>query len=341
MPMKKILISCCLFCLLMAGTTSSAQTVPPTVAPAVTEIYARPTSLPAPSFKWTSVDVSNGETQGDAHLLQMGNSNILLDTGTREGAKNRLLPFLKSRQVTNIEMIIISHPHEDHYQGLFELLEKKEFKIQKVYMNFPSEKQCKHESWGCDYRELMALDKELKMHRIQRLRIEPGFVFYDNGKQSLKTLYVYDGINSPIGPTDINDMSAIIMAQDDKLKFLFPGDLNGGLGGYIARNAKDIEATFLKAPHHATEGVAPNNFFLRVNPKVLVVPSPKELWFSRRSKRIRELAEKSGYVTYVNGIHGNITVKSWGKKYSVETEKKGKVFLPAAKLTGSANSNKQ
>lgn len=78
-------------------------------------------------------------------------------------------------------MIIISHPHNDHYQGLFELLKRGEVKIQKVYMNFPSEEQCKREYWGCDYRELMALDKELKMRMVPRLKIEPGLVFYDNG----------------------------------------------------------------------------------------------------------------------------------------------------------------
>lgn len=95
--MKRILISCCLFCLLMAGTTASAQTVPYAVAPAVTLLDARLTSLPAPSFEWTAVDISSGEIQGDANLLQIGNSNILLDTGMMEDAKNRLLPFLKSR----------------------------------------------------------------------------------------------------------------------------------------------------------------------------------------------------------------------------------------------------
>ncbi len=297
--------------------------------------------LPAPSFKWTSIDISSGDTQGDAHLLQMGNFNILLDTGMMGDAKNRLVPFLKSRHVANIEMIIISHPHSDHYQGLFELLKTKKIKIRKVYMNFPSEEQCKREYWGCDYSELMALDKALKGRKIPRLTIEAGLVFYDNGRQSLKTLYVYDGINSPIGPTDINDMSAIIMAQDDKLKFLFPGDLNMGLGGYLTEKATDIEATFLKAPHHGTESVAANDFVSKVNPKLFIVPAPKRLWFSDRSKRIREFAEKSGYKTYVNGVHGHITVKSWGERYSVETEKEGEAFFPDTKLIGSANSRKE
>jgi tripeptide aminopeptidase len=47
MHMKRILISCCLLCLLMAGATVSAQTASYTVAPAVTELYGRLTALPA------------------------------------------------------------------------------------------------------------------------------------------------------------------------------------------------------------------------------------------------------------------------------------------------------
>ena len=45
--MKRILISCCLLCLLMAGTTASAQTAPYAVSPAVAELYTRLATLPA------------------------------------------------------------------------------------------------------------------------------------------------------------------------------------------------------------------------------------------------------------------------------------------------------
>ena len=47
MYMKRILLSCCLACLLMAGTTASAQTAPYAVSPAVAELYSRLTALPA------------------------------------------------------------------------------------------------------------------------------------------------------------------------------------------------------------------------------------------------------------------------------------------------------
>jgi tripeptide aminopeptidase len=47
MHMKRLLVSCCLLCLMIIGTTASAQTVPYAVSPAVAELYARFTALPA------------------------------------------------------------------------------------------------------------------------------------------------------------------------------------------------------------------------------------------------------------------------------------------------------
>jgi acetylornithine deacetylase/succinyl-diaminopimelate desuccinylase-like protein len=47
MRIKRILISCCLLCLLMVGSTATAQTVSYTVTPAVSELYTRLTALPA------------------------------------------------------------------------------------------------------------------------------------------------------------------------------------------------------------------------------------------------------------------------------------------------------
>lgn len=47
MNMKRLLISCCLFCLMVIGTTVAAQTTPYSVSPAVADLYNRLTALPA------------------------------------------------------------------------------------------------------------------------------------------------------------------------------------------------------------------------------------------------------------------------------------------------------
>ena len=61
---------------------------------------------------------------------------------------------------------------------------------------------------------------------------------------------------------------------------------------YITRQNANVplKADILKAPHHGTEVLAENEFFETVRPSVMVVPSPKALWLSERSRRVRLLA---------------------------------------------------
>jgi beta-lactamase superfamily II metal-dependent hydrolase len=92
------------------------------------------------------------------------------------------------------------------------------------------------------------------------------------------------------------------------------------MGSFLARSDFDLRADLLKVPHHGTEGCAPNEFFARVNPKAALVPSPKALWLSLRSKRIRDYFSAHSIPTYVSGIDGDVTVTMTAQGYSIETE---------------------
>ena len=71
--------------------------------------------------------------QGDAIFMRTPQGqNILLDSGGKpayrgdidEPGRYVVLPFLEHRRIKKLDMVIISHPHEDHYGGLFAVLEK-------------------------------------------------------------------------------------------------------------------------------------------------------------------------------------------------------------------------
>jgi competence protein ComEC len=175
---------------------------------------------------------------------------------------------------------------------------------------------------GGNYRDLVAIVNSAKKYHIKILPIKRGDIYSFDENTYIKVLYAYDGIHTPVGTTDINDMSVIAMFHDGNNKFLFTGDLNKKLGKYLASHAKDIKADILKFPHHGTEGFAPNDFFDTVSPKVVLVPGPSSLWCSKRSKRARELVKNNNYIAYVNGFHGNVTVFSDGKTYKIYTENK-------------------
>ena len=270
-------------------------------------------------LEWTAINVNSTGKQGDAHLISKGEKHFIIDTGQQYYVESTLIPFLLSKKIKVIDGILITHPHFDHYGGLYALI-KSNFTIKKIYMNMPTRKQMKREWWGGKYHDLEVIREAAKKKHIALLPVNKGDTYRFDKTSYFEVLYAYDGIHTPVGVTDINDMSVIAMLHDGKNKFLFTGDLNRKLGQYLGEHAKNIKADILKFPHHGTEGFATNIFFKTVSPKVVIVPGPKYLWCSDRSKRARKLVEDNNYTAYINGFHGNITVTSDGEKYTISTE---------------------
>jgi len=281
-------------------------------------------------LRWTAININSKQQQGDAHLISKNNKYVLIDAGHISYAKTKLLPYLRGNQVDHLDAVFISHPHIDHYGGV-KILFENNIKINKLYMNLPTKMQMQKEWWGGKYQDLIDIQNLAKKQGTQVLSIKQGDKFIFDNSSYIEILYIYDGINTPVGETDINDMSAIMMIHDGDNKFLLTGDLNSQLGEYLATHANNIQADILKSPHHGTEGFAPNSFFEKVSPNVLVVPSPKDLWCSERSKRSRELSKKYHYQTFINGFHGDITIISYDNKYEVLTQFEPKVICKGIK----------
>ena len=277
------------------------------------------TATKSSPLTWAAVNVNSDIKQGDAHLISKNGQNVLIDTGAVGYSQSVLIPFLKSKGVIKIDHIYISHPHDDHDGGVKPLIASG-IKIGAIHMTLPPKQRMDVEYWGGKYSDLLEIKAMAKKHNIPVFPIKSGEKIVFDKQSYIKVLYSYDGIHTPIGKTDINDMSAIMMIVDGKNRFLLTGDLNHGLGKYLALHVDNIKADILKAPHHGTETFAPDIFFKKVDPKVMIVPAPQSLWCSKRSERSRKLALENNYTTYINGFHGDITVTSDGNKYTVETE---------------------
>jgi beta-lactamase superfamily II metal-dependent hydrolase len=271
---------------------------------------------------WTMINVNYSAMQGDSHLIQTDTGkNILIDTGYFKQAEDMLIPFLISKKVKKLDKVYISHPHQDHYAGLLMLL-KKGIRIKEVYFNLPDKEICDAEiPWGCNYKELLEYHDSLTKSGVVVLTAKAGDKFEIGTAASLEILYAYDGVNTPVGRTDINDMSLIMKLTNGTQTALFTGDLNAKIGAYLAKDGNNIKADILKLPHHGTEGAAPDAFFEAVSPTVVMVPSPALLWCSARSSRMKKWVESKKIPTYVNGFVGHVVVKMQKDSFQVITQR--------------------
>lgn len=276
--------------------------------------------------RWTMVNVSPAQNQADCHLLELPDGRkILIDAAEAADAHGVAVAFLKMHGIRRLDLVVISHFHWDHYGKLLEIINAG-ITVDRVAINLPASREIADVEipWGCNWEDVQSVLRFLDDHHVPYFNPKNGERLIDikRGKTvtTLDVVCRYDGINTPVGRTDMNDTSILLRLTHGPTRVLFTGDLNAKLGAWLATSDFDLKADILKVPHHGTEGVAPNEFFAKVNPKIALVPSPKELWFSLRSKRIRDYFAEHKIPAYVSGIHGSVTVELTSSGYDIKAE---------------------
>jgi beta-lactamase superfamily II metal-dependent hydrolase len=270
-------------------------------------------------FIWTMINVNATNQQGDAHLLQVvGGKTILIDTGFPNITEQVVVPYLKMNGISKLDSVFITHAHKDHYGGLKSIHEA-DIEIKRAYFNPLNESMCAREK-RCDFEEYGALQQFLRKNGTEVFLTQTGDVFELGWHSRLKVLYAFDGIKTPANTVDVNNTSSILMVEHAGYKLLFTGDLGKGMGQYFTQNNINVKADVLKVPHHGTEGLAANTFFAKVAPRYAMIPAPKHLWLSDRSKRVREWFEAQKIPAYVNGISGHVQVVIQNNQLSIIEE---------------------
>ena len=277
--------------------------------------------------RWTMLNVTPCDDVADSHLLELpGKITVLIDAGKLSDSPGAVLAQLRAKNITSLDLVIISHFHIDHYGALIELVENG-ITVKRVAVNVPDKSAADREKpWGCDLDHVHRTLKALAEHRIPYFTPKAGDCILevrtaDGTLARVEVLTAYDGLNTPIGPTNVNDTSMVVRVSHGATRLLFTGDLDHPLGAYLAASDLDLRADLLKAPHHGAESTVPNEFYDRVGAKAVLVPSPKSLWTSDRSMRTRNYFLERKIPAYVSGLHGNVTVTLTSQGYRVETER--------------------
>lgn len=250
--------------------------------------------------------------QGESVLLRSpGGINVLFDGGStdiKNVGEKRIYPLIKSKKVTCIDYIFISHPDMDHTSGIIELMNMQErvFKIKNIVLPDLGGKEKE------DFKEIinLASGKEINVICMK------GGDFLDLG----------DGVNltclNPVSGftyENVNDYSLVISLKYKKFTALFTGDIGACIEKLLLMNGKIKQTTMLKAAHHGSDSSSDNEFIEKVSPQLAIISCGIDNRYGHPAKQTVDKLKNIKAFTYITSDCGQITIKSDGNAFNCKT----------------------
>lgn len=196
--------------------------------------------------------------QGDSMLIRTpDNQDILIDGGPDKKVLTeigKILPFWDK----DIELMILTHPHDDHLVGLVAVLNK--YQVNKIIYDSQDEK-------NSNFQEFEKI--------IQKKNISTGQLFYSDKiyfdhNIYLETIYPFKNINLE-EIENLNNTSIINKLVYHDSSIIFTGDAEQETEALILNNNINIQADILKVGHHGSKTASSENFLDAVLPQEAVI----------------------------------------------------------------------
>jgi competence protein ComEC len=235
--------------------------------------------------------------QGDSILIQQGNQNMLIDTGTN-ASTNSLMTYLQSLNIKKIDILVLTHPHEDHIGGADAVI--KGFDIGTLYMN-------KVTTTTKTYKDVITA---ISSKGLKPTEPTPGETF----KLGEANCSILGPINS--NKEDLNTYSIVIKLTFGENKFLFTGDAQASNEQDMINRGYDLSSDVLKVGHHGSHTSTSQSFLDKVNPKYAVISVGKGNDYGHPAAVTMQRLQSNGIMVFRTDENGTIICTSDGKNIS-------------------------
>ncbi len=236
--------------------------------------------------------------QADSILIQNQNKNMLIDAGNN-GDGDNIVKYLKELQINKIDILVGTHPHEDHIGGLDDVIDS--FEIGTIYMPKVATTTKTFED------VLDAIEsKELK---VTTPEIDSEFSL---GDLKFKILWTSDDEDN------LNSSSIVLKMTFDELSYIFAGDAEAAEEKEIIKSGYNIEAQVLKLGHHGSSTSSSEEFLDKVSPSIAIIMTGEGNSYGHPHKEVLERLEARNIKVYRTDTDGTILITSDGKSNKVE-----------------------
>lgn len=242
--------------------------------------------------------------QGDSQLIRLNPDDsdpydILIDAGTRS-TKQELSAYLSELGVQNIDLLIGTHPHEDHIGGMAQIIE--DFPIGTICLPETSEKMTPTTK---TYESLLDAIEEkdvpvtaakagtflLKTDEVTLQILSPSHQDYDN----------------------LNDYSIVTRLVVGEKSFLFEGDAEAEVEQEILDTGYDVSCDVLKLGHHGSSTSSSAAYLKAANPEFAVISCGVDNDYGHPHRETMERLQKLSIQEYRTDKQKTLLAETDGK----------------------------
>ena len=243
--------------------------------------------------------------QGDAILIKTpAGQNILIDGGPSSKIINQLSENLAWWD-RKIDLMILTHPHDDHVTGLIEVLKRYQVK-QILYTGVVHT--------GPNY---LAWLEQVREQKIKMIIIDRPQTINLAKDCSLEIIYPRTSL---LGRevNNLNNASIALKLVYGQTKFLLAGDIEAEVEQELIKSGVDLTAQVFKLNHHGSNSSNSQEFLEKIQPEFAVIEVGADNKFGHPSQRVLKRLERLKVKVLRTDQNGTIKFISNGQTISLK-----------------------
>ncbi len=247
--------------------------------------------------------------QGDSILIQAPNGQTMLIDGGRSPslANSVIIPKLKEWGARQVDVLIPTHPDQDHIAGLVGVLENYPVKLTALTGQVHSTQI---------YERLLT---DIRDKDIKSLKVRTGTTIPFDPSVKIEVLNPDDeAVNNA---DDTNNASIVIKLTYGSTSFLLTGDAEMPANKAMLDRGADVRSVVLKLGHHGSRTSTNEDWLKKVQPQLGIISAGRDNSFGHPHPEVIAALEKLKIPHIRTDEHGTITVTSDGSAIRVTSDK--------------------
>ena len=238
--------------------------------------------------------------QGDSALLTDGETSVLIDAGPN-ASEDKLCAYLTDAGISDIDVMVLTHPHEDHIGGADAVLEN--FSVGEIITPDKS----------ADSR---SFEKVLECAEEKNLTISTVFRKDSFSQGSFDFDVLSPGEKEY---ADTNDYSIVLKVTYGNVSFMFTGDAEKTAEEEILSefDREFLKCVFLKAGHHGSSTSNTEEFVGAVSPLFASVSCGRGNSYGHPHREVTALFDKLGVLCSRTDTDGSIVYVTDGESFAL------------------------